>query len=723
MGTMATKNLEPLKQITRRFFAYQSLFLVVILLFVVSLATYWGFQKQIDGQIYADRLLSERVGDYVQNAFDDLKTLNYMPIANDSLKAIGQSKKYFDVLYFIDAEGHLAGIYPEDPKFPIGRDMSATTYFTESKQDLTVSDPFISINTGNPTVFISIPAQQNGGVIVGELSLYGLQEFLAQSEIQPIGEFYITDHNGYFLANPQYNLVKERVDIRNSGIIQKAQTGRQVQLNYIAHTFVINVVEQNPYTGYYSIIQAPVLTMFGEFLIPSILGVFLFAVMIYLMYKRYQYVFSKQVITPLLKLQKNAENLAKGDFSHPVQPESNAAGFQEMTSLTESFNLMKQAIQAREAALGQEKNLLLTLINNLPDAIFVKDLTGKRTLSNPADYKMCGLPGESEILGKTVEDFFPPALAAQFREDDLKVLRDGKLLLDREVKEVKESGEVIWTSASKIPLKDEQGNTIGLIGINRDITKQKQAELEIQQLNADLEQKVIERTRELENVNRELEAFSYSVSHDLKAPLRAIDGYTYFILDDYADKLDETGRDYFEHIRSASHHMGELIEDLLRLSRISRSPLMLGEVDLACLAHESIDTLRESDPARDVGFVCPERLVVAADARLMRIALDNLIRNSWKFSQKTENAMIELGSYAAEDGKTVYFVKDNGAGFDMAYADKLFGAFQRFHARSEYEGTGIGLAIVKRVINRHGGEIWAESKVNEGTTFFFTLQA
>ena len=226
--------------------------------------------------------------------------------------------------------------------------------------------------------------------------------------------------------------------------------------------------------------------------------------------------------------------------------------------------------------------------------------------------------------------------------------------------------------------------------------------------------------RELEATNRELEAFSYSVSHDLRAPLRTIDGFSQILQEDYEDRLDEEGVDYLGRVRAASKHMAGLIDDLLDLSRVGRRPLSRERVDLSGLVAGVVGDLRMSDPDRRVEFVTEESVVAWADVGLLRVALENLIGNAWKFTSREPEAHIEFG-VREEGGRPVYYVRDNGAGFDQAYADKLFGAFQRLHAQDEFEGTGIGLATVARIVHRHGGRVWAEGRVGEGATFYFTL--
>ena len=231
--------------------------------------------------------------------------------------------------------------------------------------------------------------------------------------------------------------------------------------------------------------------------------------------------------------------------------------------------------------------------------------------------------------------------------------------------------------------------------------------------------------RDLEATNRELEAFSYSVSHDLRAPLRSIDGFSQILLEDYSGELDEEGKDYLSRVRAASQRMGRLIDDLLGLSRVTRGAMSRERVNLSSLAQAVAGELREARPDRGVEFTVQKGLEVWGDPRLLRVALVNLMGNAWKFTEKEPEARIEFGQdeELSRKGRVpVYYVSDNGAGFEMAYADKLFGAFQRLHGAEEFEGTGIGLATVQRVVHRHGGRIWAEGEVGRGATFFFTLR-
>ena len=245
------------------------------------------------------------------------------------------------------------------------------------------------------------------------------------------------------------------------------------------------------------------------------------------------------------------------------------------------------------------------------------------------------------------------------------------------------------------------------------------AEGEILRLNSELEMRVKQRTAQLEATNRELEAFSYSVSHDLRAPLRSIRGFGEVLLERYADQLDERGREFLRRSCDSSRHMDHLIEDLLKLSRVGRSQMQLVDVDLTRMAQGIAAELSKAEPNRQVDFVAAPGLRARGDERLLQVALNNLLSNAWKFTSKTGEARVEFGQ--TTNGSPAFFVRDNGAGFDMSYAGKLFGVFQRLHSNSEFPGTGVGLATVQRIINRHGGRTWAEAALNQGATFYFTL--
>ena len=279
----------------------------------------------------------------------------------------------------------------------------------------------------------------------------------------------------------------------------------------------------------------------------------------------------------------------------------------------------------------------------------------------------------------------------------------------------------IWLSITAIPLfKPGEEKPFQSYATFVDITKQKQVEEDIRTLNEKLEERVKERTAQLEAANRELDAFTYSASHDLRGPLNRISGFSEALLEDYAEVLDTQGRDYLKRISNASQHMGELINDLLKLSRVSQHQISHEPVELSVMVNIYLKELRVEEPNRHLETAITPGLIAEGDTALLRIALENLLNNAWKFSASKNPARIEFGS-KIEEGKEVFYIRDNGAGFDVKYAEKLFTAFQRLHDAKTYPGTGIGLSIVSRIIKRHGGKIWAEGEPGKGASFFFTL--
>jgi PAS domain S-box-containing protein len=395
---------------------------------------------------------------------------------------------------------------------------------------------------------------------------------------------------------------------------------------------------------------------------------------------------------------------------------------QQAETLLENIALLEQLqdyagsletkVYERGTALKQSEERYHNIIDNMLESFQIISFDWRYIYVNEAAARY-GRTSKNELLGYTVMEKYPGIETSEMFAA-LKLTMEERLSQHREFKFSYPDGSIGWFEFSIQAVPE------GIFILSLDITERKKAEIAMQRLNEELEQHVRERTAHLEALNKELEAFSYSVSHDLRAPLRALDGFSQALLEDYQEKLDEEGQEYLGLIRYESQRMGQLIDDLIGLSRLNRNELHPQSLNLSALVHDIATKLRQRDTQRKVNFIIEDDLIVCADSNLLRIAMQNLLENAWKYSSKKAQAQIEFGCQQAS-GETLYFVRDNGVGFDMAYVHKLFGAFQRLHGMSEFEGTGIGLATVQRIIHRHGGSIRAEGLVNQGASFYFTL--
>ena len=394
--------------------------------------------------------------------------------------------------------------------------------------------------------------------------------------------------------------------------------------------------------------------------------------------------------------------------SRDISKRISIKGNDELSKLGAVINRTMTELQASQDMLRSSEEKNVAMLNAMPDSICQIRKDGTVEGYKPA--KDDCLPFVAvEAVGKKLYELMPSRISELAIDHMKKALQNNSM----QVFNYSINRQGAWHSYEARMVR---GSKDVVLMIVRDITEQKRAEEALIKEKEEVEKK----THQLQVYVNELESFAYSVSHDLRAPLRSIDGFSQVLLEDYNDKLDDEGKDYLQRVRSASQHMAELIDDLLNLSRVTRCDMGSTNVDLSALAQTIAAEFKQNEPERDVQFTIAPGLVVRGDANLLRIALENLLGNAWKFSSGREHARIEMG-YARNNGRSAYFVRDNGAGFNMDYTDKLFGVFQRLHSDKEFEGTGIGLATVQRIISRHGGTIWAEGAVGRGATFYFRL--
>lgn len=424
---------------------------------------------------------------------------------------------------------------------------------------------------------------------------------------------------------------------------------------------------------------------------------------------------SNRLTRPLAALSSAMARAERGedDVQAPV------FGPKDVMDMANSYNRMITTLQDRELALRDSQARYREVIESVKEAIFQTDSLGRWTLLNPAWTEITGFPLDMSLQ--------QPLLDFVFHGDRARVaelqgqLATGMLrTVEYEVRFIHRNGAEGWAEIKQHGRFDAKGVFIGTAGTFDDITERKRNEQELAAHRQHLEEQVQTRTAALQAVNKELEAFSYSVSHDLRAPLRAVDGFARMLQEDCEATLSDEGRDYLHRIIAAANRMSQLTDGLLSLARVNRNELHRKPVNLSAMVAGLFDELQATFPERKVEVSIEPDLMANVDQEMMLAVLQNLVSNAWKFTAKRELAHIQFGRSHTSHGNSFY-LRDDGAGFDMAYAGKLFGAFQRLHGKEEFQGTGIGLATVQRIIHRHGGEIWAEAAVDNGATFFFTL--
>lgn len=586
---------------------------------------------------------------------------------------------------------------------------------------------------GEPVVDIAIPVydlseSQPGepvGVLYTQARLVRVWGIIESQTLTPGQTVYIIAQDGQIIAHPDRSLVTEHkvfTPEKSSGLttglngVPVLLATDQVELGTTTLTVV---VEQDVLTAY-----ALPLNIFISTIFISLLA-FGFALWAGLRAVH-------QIVHPIQNLALAAGAIRAGNWQHPVSVETQ----DEVGELAEAFNLMVNRLQTSltaleaeinekiqvETALRQTEIRYRTLVEQLPAITYIDDAT-----ENLGDTLYIS-PKVTSILGYSQEEWLQIGLedwlalmaspdAAKCREKYLLCCQNGEPF-EYEYCLRGKSGQLVWFHDRAVRLENE--NQWIIQGVMVDVTARKKAEEKIITLNMELERRVFERTQQLEAANQELESFTYSISHDLRTPLRGIIGFSSLLLNNPNNHFSPEGQHQLQRVLENTQRMGQMVDDLLKFARLSRQALTKQEVDIAALAKETMEDLRLVYTEREIEFVLQPLPPCQADLSLLRQVLTNILSNALKYTRNTPHPRIEVG-YKAQT-PPVYFVRDNGTGFDMQYANKLFGVFERLHGLEEFEGTGVGLAIVQRIIHRHGGDIWAEAYPNQGATFFFTLE-
>ncbi len=416
-------------------------------------------------------------------------------------------------------------------------------------------------------------------------------------------------------------------------------------------------------------------------------------------------------------LNRATETTAADIFLHCLPKKQGGSRFTLLNRKIEELNREIRKQKQADEALRRYQEMLDGIINNATAVIYIKDLQGHYTLVNRHFEELFEIEF-AELKNKTDFDIFPSEVAGLMQKNDQLVSQSAQPIHIEEV--IPHTDGPHTYLSNKFPLFDADKKVYAVCGILTDITRLKQAEEKILRFNQELEQRIQERTRDLKASNRELESYSYSIAHDLRTPLRAIVSFSQILQEDTAEKLNEEESAILSRIINAGKYMSKLIDDILELGRISRTEMEMTPIDLSKLVRASIERLCDHGRMQKMRFVIEDGLGISGDVRLVAVLLDNLLGNACKYSSRNPQPVIEFGQCQMQ-GETVYFVRDNGVGFDMQYADKLFDPFQRMYSAEEFEGTGIGLATAQRIVHRHGGRIWAESTPGEGTSFYFVL--
>lgn len=647
----------------------------------------------------------------------------------------------FESISFVNSRGDLVGVTGIAAGSFTDRErkqnFSASELFKRLKvtDGVVWSEPFVSLKSGESVISLALPWRD--GMISGTMNLSYLCKLVEPTKTSLNAYAFLVSPHGRLIAHPDRALVGEKEAFISIPQITAGFQGTAGTYSFsLADRSVIGSVLPFAETGWVIVAVQDKENAFASLVRMEImLGLLILLVLATALF--YSLGRVDRITNPIRDLSEFTHSIAAGEMVvRPFEP----SDYGEIIELYANFQSMAAAVAERESelrernealalteaelrnqvevslktyeALAAEKAKLDSVLASMGEGLSILSPDYQVLLQNQAHRELVG-----EALGRYCYEIYDHNREA-CPDCPLKcAYEDGAS--HSKLRQVQRAGRDLYLEISASPLRNASGEITGGIEVVRDVTSRILADQEIRRLNHELEERVIERTAELEMANRELESFSYSVSHDLRAPLRHISSFCTILEGDYADKLDADGKYYLSRIAVGCHKMGLLIDDLLQLAQISRGELRRGQVNLSRMAHAIAASLAESDPARQASFRIADGLIATGDERLLDVVLNNLLSNAWKYSAQNEATIIEFGCQTIA-GRPVFFVRDNGVGFDKRYADNLFVPFQRLHG-GEFEGTGIGLAIVQRIIQRHDGKVWADAVVGEGATFFFTL--
>jgi PAS domain S-box-containing protein len=633
------------------------------------------------------------------------------------MQGIREAYGYFDTLYYLDERSRITLLVPLDPRYQ-GLDMSNLSYFQKTGEEnhLIISRPFISLRTGNPTVYL-VRQLLRGGRMIGELSLKSLQDEVIRSRDANKEMIFIMDQSGMLLSHLSFKLVRQQTNQSHLEIFRRGLGGDTTLVYEYAGTMVLGSTARVKLALWVVVIQTPVAVSLRPYTCTLGLSLMASLVVWFSLTWSLRFQLQQRIAVPLAKLSRGTDALANGNFSQGRALASLPAAFVELTTLAADFQSMSDALEARQAALQESRERYHSLFERVPVALFRTASTGEHLNVNSAYIRMLGYPDRKTLLKVNAADYYlNPKDCEQWRA----IAERDRIVWNFKMQLRRFDGTVMWTRVTAKVVRNSKGETLYYEGSIEDISDRKQAEEEIRRLNQELEQRVLDRTAELAAANKELEAFASSVSHDLRAPLRHINGFME-LLQKSAVTTDKQERYYMTAISEAARKMGLLIDDLLSFSRMDRYALSFQKMALEELVRDILHEFGPNTAGRTIHWRIGDLPVVRGDGAMLRIVLVNLISNALKFTRFRQKTQIEIDSLPGRALEVVICVRDNGVGFDMAYGDKLFGVFQRLHRMDKFEGTGIGLANVRRIIARHGGRTWAEGEPDQGAAFYFSL--